>query len=167
MSAALANRTGDALERWGERLEYLGNSALQHQPRRVLSDLEQEIDWKSESLAGTMRGALGDTEDTLVDLGHRLALCHPTRKMDGASATFDALASRLGAASESAMHLYSERAATAAVALKALGPEAVLSRGYSVTLDAAGNILTDPDAVASGDKLVTKLAGGDLKSTAE
>jgi len=114
-----------------------------------------------------MRGALGDTEDTLVDFGHRLALCHPTRKMDSASATFDALAGRLGATAESAMHFYSERAGTAAAALKALGPEAVLSRGYSVTLDAAGNILTDPDAVSSGDKLVTKLSGGDLESTVD
>ena len=73
----------------------------------------------------------------------------------------------LASAVEAVLQRQSERCSNAATALKALGPEAVLSRGYSVTLDESGNILTDPDAVRSGDRLTTKLAGGEIRSTAE
>lgn len=49
--------------------------------------------------------------------------------------------------------------------LEAVGPEAVLARGYSLTTDAAGHVVRSSDDVQAGDELVTRVADGTLRST--
>jgi exodeoxyribonuclease VII large subunit len=52
--------------------------------------------------------------------------------------------------------------------LIALGPEQVLSRGYSITTDAAsGKVLRDAKKVKAGQKLKTRLKNGEIISKAE
>lgn len=52
--------------------------------------------------------------------------------------------------------------------LNGLGPNQVLARGYSITLDAAsGKVLRDAGKVKAGQKLKTRLAKGEIKSAAE
>jgi exodeoxyribonuclease VII large subunit len=48
-----------------------------------------------------------------------------------------------------------------------LAPERVLARGFSITRDVAGRLLTDPARVAPGDTIRTELAGGGLTSRVE
>jgi exodeoxyribonuclease VII large subunit len=49
--------------------------------------------------------------------------------------------------------------------LNLLGPEQVLSRGYSITTDAAsGKVLRDATKVQSGQKLKTRLKAGEIFS---
>jgi exodeoxyribonuclease VII large subunit len=52
--------------------------------------------------------------------------------------------------------------------LRLLGPEQVLSRGYSITMDAAsGKVLRDAARVKAGQKLKTRLKTGEVLSHAE
>ena len=52
--------------------------------------------------------------------------------------------------------------------LDLLGPEQVLSRGYSITMDAAsGKVLRDAAKIKAGQKLKTRLKSGDIFSRAE
>ncbi len=52
--------------------------------------------------------------------------------------------------------------------LNALGPEQVLARGYSITMDAAtGAVLREAAKVKAGQQLRTRLAKGEIKSAAE
>jgi exodeoxyribonuclease VII large subunit len=52
--------------------------------------------------------------------------------------------------------------------LRLLGPEQVLSRGYSITMDAAsGKVLRDATKVKAGQKLKTRLKVGEVLSQAE
>ncbi len=52
--------------------------------------------------------------------------------------------------------------------LHLLGPEQVLSRGYSITMDAAsGKVLRDAAKVKAGQKLKTRLKAGEVLSRAE
>jgi exonuclease VII large subunit len=52
--------------------------------------------------------------------------------------------------------------------LRLLGPEQVLSRGYSITMDAAsGTVLHDAAKVNAGQKLKTRLKSGEVLSQAE
>jgi exonuclease VII large subunit len=52
--------------------------------------------------------------------------------------------------------------------LRLLGPEQVLARGYSITMDAAtGNVLRKAVEVKGGQKLKTRLKAGEIFSRAE
>ena len=52
--------------------------------------------------------------------------------------------------------------------LRLLGPEQVLARGYSITMDAAtGQVLREAKVVKSGQKLKTRLKSGEIVSRAE
>ncbi|MEI8290458.1 MAG: exodeoxyribonuclease VII large subunit [Verrucomicrobiota bacterium] len=52
--------------------------------------------------------------------------------------------------------------------LNSLGPEQVLARGYSITMDAvSGSILRDAARIKPGQKLRTRLGRGEIKSAAE
>ena len=52
--------------------------------------------------------------------------------------------------------------------LNALGPEQVLARGYSITMDAgSGKVLRDAKKVKAGQKLKTRLKVGEIVSTVE
>ena len=51
--------------------------------------------------------------------------------------------------------------------LSALNPKGVLSRGYSITLDASGKPIKDQKDVKKGDRLTTILEKGKVTSTVE
>jgi exodeoxyribonuclease VII large subunit len=52
--------------------------------------------------------------------------------------------------------------------LRLLGPEQVLARGYSITMDAAtGRVLRDAGEVKAGQRLKTRLKAGEVFSKAE
>ncbi|MGL4943049.1 MAG: exodeoxyribonuclease VII large subunit [Thermoguttaceae bacterium] len=59
------------------------------------------------------------------------------------------------------------RLATAADTLNNLSPLAVLARGYSLTLNADGHLITSAETVAIGEQLVTRLAHGEIVSRVE
>lgn len=49
--------------------------------------------------------------------------------------------------------------------VRALDPARVLARGWSVTRDAEGRLVTSPGQVTAGDELATTVAGGEIRST--
>ena len=48
--------------------------------------------------------------------------------------------------------------------LRTLGPESAFERGFSITLTASGDLVTDPAQVGAGDRLATRVAGGTIES---
>ena len=48
-----------------------------------------------------------------------------------------------------------------------LAPERTLERGFSLTRNAAGQLLRDPAQVAAGERITTRVAGGTLTSRVE
>lgn len=84
------------------------------------------------------------------------------------------LAQRLDAASDklvrggnNILKMRDERLKRALVALESLSPLGVLARGYSVTRDDAGNVLTDVAGVDKGHLVETILHRGRMKSRVE
>jgi exodeoxyribonuclease VII large subunit len=51
--------------------------------------------------------------------------------------------------------------------LEVVNPEAVLTRGFSLTLDAHGGLIRDAKAVQAGDVLRTRMANGEIRSRVE
>ena len=48
--------------------------------------------------------------------------------------------------------------------LQTLNPNEILNRGYSITFDSSGNVITDSDAVTNGELIETKVQKGSIKS---
>ena len=71
-----------------------------------------------------------------------------------------------GSASATAQHLnaFRRRVDIARAQLESLGHDAVLARGYSLTLNLNGEIVRDAAKVAEGERIVTTLAKGKLES---
>ena len=51
--------------------------------------------------------------------------------------------------------------------MRALDPARTLARGWSITRDAQGRVVRSAAAVGPGDRLVTKVAEGEVHSTVD
>ena len=91
-------------------------------------------------------------------------LVHPAERLRGLHQHIEHLAARLGAATAGRLAEARGRLDLARARLESLGHDAVLARGYSVTLDASGRVLRDAAGVRAGDTIVTRLARGELRS---
>jgi exodeoxyribonuclease VII large subunit len=85
----------------------------------------------------------------IVEVAHRVQAAALALKQ-AAKHRLDRLADRLDSRNEVMRHL---------------GPDSVLSRGFSYTTTSDGRVLTDPEQAIAGEKIVTRLAKGTLHST--
>ena len=122
-----------------------GRLALRH-PRRAFNESLQRLD---DCLAGLLRGLKTGARSQALRLEHlngRFLRAHPAHAVQ---------------ARREALHQLERR-------LNALGPQQVLARGYSITMDAAtGKVISDAATVKPGQKLRTRLKKGELGSRAE
>lgn len=79
----------------------------------------------------------------------------------------DRLAARIPVAAQRRLSEDGRRLAAAADRVRALDPQRVLQRGYSLSLDADGNVVRSSQALAQGDRLQTRFADGAAWSRVE
>ena len=91
-------------------------------------------------------------------------LVHPAERLRNSLQHLTHLAARLAAATAGHFGGFRGRLDIAGARLAGLGHDAVLARGYSVTLNSRNELLRDVSAVAVGDRLVTRLAKGEIES---
>lgn len=111
---------------------------------RQLSELRRRVEQRALRLERVSPGAqLRTTHMRLTQLGHRLEQAMKTRLRER-QARLDGLGAQL----------------------KLVGPEQVLARGYTITtFDRTGELLRHPETARAGDVLITRTAGGEVRST--
>jgi exodeoxyribonuclease VII large subunit len=82
----------------------------------------------------------------------------------GVEQQLDALAARLGRAPRATLEARRTDVAHREAQLRALNPLAILTRGYSVTLDGQGRVVQSVQAVEPGMRLRTRVADGEFQS---
>jgi len=167
INKSLSYRITDTLDRWKERLDYLGTNTLINEPQRKLADLDQSIDLKTDSLKSALVNSLREKKDSMNALGNRISMCHPAKQLETVLGQFKILDNRLQNATQSLINRSNERCEKAAVAIKALGPDSVLDRGFSLTQDKDGTLITSIKNVNSGDKLETWVSDGIINTTVD
>ena len=167
INKSLSYRITDTLDRWKERLDYLGTTTLINEPQRILADLDQSIDLKTDSLKSALVNSLREKKDSMNSLGSRISMCHPAKQLETVLGQFKILDNRLQNATQSFINRSNERCEKAAVAIKALGPASVLDRGFSLTQDKDGTLITSIKNVNSGDKLETRVSDGIINTTVD
>jgi len=91
-------------------------------------------------------------------------LVHPAERLRSSRQHLEHLAVRLAAATAQHLNEFRRRLDIARAQLESLGHDAVLARGYSLTLNLNGEILRDDAQVKQGERIVTTLAKGKLES---
>jgi exodeoxyribonuclease VII large subunit len=91
-------------------------------------------------------------------------LVHPRERLRTSRQLLEQLAARLSSAAARRLDNFSAQLSQLKAGLVSLNPSAVLERGYSLTRNAAGEVVVDAGRVGEGDRLTTTLAKGWIES---
>jgi exodeoxyribonuclease VII large subunit len=137
-------------------------------PRRRLNELLQELD---DLQAGLLRCAKQGTKDRRVaweNLAERLIRVRPAQLLRQRRELLVASRRRLRELVHLGLRDGKNRFATVEARLQLLGPEQVLARGYSITMDAAtGKVVRRARDVRAGQQLRTRVKEGEISSRVE
>jgi exodeoxyribonuclease VII large subunit len=102
--------------------------------------------------------------DVFHRLQHRLERGSPVVRIERARERVELLAARLAAAERLRVKTCVQKVEGVAAALRAVSPQAVLERGYSITRLKDGTIVRAASQVKTGDVLKTRVAEGEVQS---
>ncbi len=132
--------------RAAESLSSLAGRLARRHPRRRLDDALQHLDDLQSGLLRNLKSAVRSRSLLLGNVAGRFLRAKPEPVLKARRETLRQLEKRLNA----------------------LGPEQVLARGYSITMDAAsGTVIRQASKVKSGQKLKTRLKQGEITSRVE
>ena len=114
------------------------------------------------AISREMRRRLGYASQALDGCARRLV--HPAARLRAHAEHLVQLNARLAFAFSHCVHRSKARLERLQASLDGLDPRAVLLRGYSITRDAAGEVLRDASRAPVGSRISTTLARGRLES---
>ncbi len=167
LQRTLQLRTMAHLEKYSLQLDSIRGSGLRREVERKLLELAQRVDDSEQRMLEAIRRKVGDYAQLQRFLAARVAQFRPHQVLLRKRGDLDGLAARLRLCCTHALTNGGKVLAEKAARLRLLGPQAVLERGYTVTLDAHGKLLSSAAAVASGSKLETRFHDGSVRSTAD
>ncbi|MDR3406126.1 MAG: exodeoxyribonuclease VII large subunit [Chthoniobacter sp.] len=149
------------------RLAYLSRVASPQALMRTLREYAQRIDMAGEVLRRTMQERRITCERRLMDLRARLREHLPDQQLALGRHRLATAKARLGNCVRAQVLEQKQRFAHVEALLKALSPEATLTRGFTITSIRDGAIIRSASQVPSGTKLTTRLKDGSIDSIAE
>ncbi len=158
----------DRIHRHRQRLTALAERLDHHRPVAIVARQREQLTALAKRLDSVITTRLRNLNHKLATESDRLRDRHPRHALRLHHQQLQTIQTRLARALHSQHRRRLDRLSALAAHLKAVGPEQVLQRGYSITtLKKGGAILRDPSQVAPGDKLQTRLATGTIQSTAD
>lgn len=148
------------LERDSQRLDAL-RARLRH-PGERLAHQRQHLQALAQRLARAMQFTLSQQQRQLGQLGRRLASQDMARLHRAESERIERLQRRLASAMQRQLEARQARLHSAARALNAVSPLAVLGRGYAIAQDEQGQIVRRAQDTQPGQRLKLKLGEGRL-----
>jgi exodeoxyribonuclease VII large subunit len=181
LAAALENK----LLAMKNRYTRVARSYVFREPQNLAKNYRQRIESHRDKLGSLLRGSYTQKQQLVDELGMRLghrmevSVQEFRRRIEKtrdrlSPALLDArtkkqqrvgeLAMRLGHKMEVVAQAKRQQLQRLESQLRALGPLAVLDRGYSITQTADGKVVRDPAQVKPGDRLKTRVAKGGVES---
>jgi exodeoxyribonuclease VII large subunit len=140
----------------------------QAHPRRRLNEQLQRLDDLQTSLLRQTKQGVRERQVVCQNLATRLRQVRPKQFLKQRRELLKATQKRLRELARAQFKNCKNSFAAIESRLRLLGPEQVLSRGYSITMDAAtGKVLRDAAQVKAGQRLKTRLKKGEVLSRAE
>ncbi len=185
-AAEFAVPDGAALIRHLEML----NGTLEHRLESELNRLEQSLDHSSQMIGGgdfarffdskeadarhlidRFSGAiveqLAESRSQLDYFANRVEAMSPEKEIDFLGRDLERVFSELESMPEKILERWTSQLSNQKALIEALNPQTILSRGYSMTMNAAGEPITKVKSAKSGDKIRTLLSDGEVSSVVE
>lgn len=153
----LLSGRGSLLAQFVGRLNRAGPPARLMQSGQRLDELHDRL--RSAAARLPRPGA-----QSLSSLRARLLANSPTAMVANRGNRLDWLSRRLGAAAQGLITGAQRRMDVARSALRSLGPQNTLNRGYAIVTDPGGRILTDAGQAPEGSDIRARLARGTLRA---
>ncbi|MCB1078936.1 MAG: exodeoxyribonuclease VII large subunit, partial [Verrucomicrobiae bacterium] len=160
----LGLRSEQRLGGMAAHLDYHRRSLSAHEPGRVIEDYLQGCDLLKDRLEGISESAIRDRRRNLSQLGRILTLQNPTALLQRNSERLKEWQPRLHRAFQERLSQRVGGLQNLRQVLELLSPRTAFQRGFSLTATQDGRVVTSSDQVAKGDRIVTKLAGGEIVS---
>ena len=160
-------RAQQALAHAREDFENISHRAARVHPQRWLHEQAQRLDDLLSSLVRCAKQGTRERQVTANNLTARVLRVRPTQLVKQRREELRLATRQLREMGRHQLANARNLFATQDARLRLLGPEQVLSRGYSITTDAAtGEILRDAKRVKAGQRLMTRLKSGEVVSRA-
>ena len=164
----MRNRVRQRLTHELDYLEQLTLRFRQTHPRRRLNDHLQRLDDLQASLNRCVRTGVRQQRQSWVAIAQRLLRLKPSQLLAQRREKMTLQRKRLSELMRLGLNEAQNRFATVEAKLRLLSPEQVLSRGYSITTDAAtGRLIRRATDTKAGQKLKTRLQSGEVVSRVE
>jgi exodeoxyribonuclease VII large subunit len=165
LGAALERVARETVERWKAHLAFILRSVLFREPKARLDALAQDLDDAEERLKRATRAQLALSAQQVATLRSSLREHRPDHLIALRRQQLEQLAEHLTRLARQQREAMAQRLEHGANLLRILGPQATLSRGYSITRTAAGELVHSAGQVRPGTEVVTQLAEGRITST--
>jgi exodeoxyribonuclease VII large subunit len=152
------------LELLRARLDASRRSALFREPSRRLLELLQTLDRRSDAMNRSIALRLEREQNRFDRLATRLLAKAPAKAIGDRRLRCQLLAERVHEAMRREITARKARLDRAIGVLHALNPQAILTRGYTITMDSSGLPYTSSHAIAEGTLLRTRFHDGEVES---
>lgn len=146
------------------RLRFLSERTLQREPLQRLRDAQQQIDAAREALERRLAERAAAGHARVANCLTALRSHNPARELQVRGQQLSQLQARLGAVPPRTLASAREQLNRLSGLARVLGPEATLLRGYSITMDAGGKVITSASTAIPGAAIVTQVADGKIAS---
>jgi exodeoxyribonuclease VII large subunit len=151
-----------------ENFDSLAGRLARRHPRRRLDEFLQRLDDLQSGLLRCAKQGAKERRVAWYNLATRLLRVRPARLLKQRRELLKAGRHRLHELAQVHLRNWQNLFSAAEAQLRLLGPEQVLARGYSITMDAAtGTVLREAAEVKAGERLKTRLKTGEIFSRAE
>lgn len=151
-----------------EVLEHLTGRLQRAHPRRQMNEWRQRLDDLHSTLRRCVSQGMRARSVTSRNLVSRLGRARPGQRVKERRELLIQGQRRLGEQARQQLRERKHDLQTLASRLRLLGPEQVLSRGYSITSDAVtGKVLRAAGETKAGQRLRTRLKTGEVRSRVE
>jgi exodeoxyribonuclease VII large subunit len=167
IAGRLSRCLGGAFESARSRLAFLSRGTILREPRQRLMECLQRVDSLEDSLQQSCGTRLRAARQRLESLGAIVRQHRPDQVVRLRRQEVSECARRIGERLGATLIERRQRLTRIAALLRILSPQATLERGYSITLTEEGTIIRTAASANSGEKIVTRLRDGSLRSVVQ
>lgn len=147
-----------------QRLRFFSERTLAGELTQRLREGQQKTDLARESLVRVLGAVLVDARRQLEGRAQNLQSHSPHQEISARRERVALMAYRLAAIPPHAIEAARQRFRQVDGIIRVLGPNATLSRGYSITTDAKGTIIRSVETISRGQTVTTRVTDGTFGS---